>query len=474
MSLEDNPTLKVPDRDSGTEAIRSTLEIHVREPEGPTRVIPLSRPVIEFEVCGRGSLRISCQRGEVFFRNLKAEEPCYLEGSLAESGRLEVGAYVEVAGSRVLLWDSEKATAYLKGYSSPFAGEIWPLCKGENTIGRIGRRQNSIHLDHPAISREHARIVGGPEGYVLTAESTTNAVYVGGDCVSPAQSIQLAHGDLLELGDLHFRFYDPGSSTSQPTHSGFLTIRSLGGFQVAVQDREISDKDWKTQLVKWLLAHLAYEWGRPLAVERILDELWPESPLEKSRNNLNYTLSILRQTLRGLLPAEFARHDVILRSSSSLQLDLSLLREHDYVSLRRHLEQAAKSKGEDGARREHYLSQALQAYRGVFLADCYLDWVQPVRMALEVDVLNAARELTELLLLRQSWKELVSVANKAISIDPLCQWACLALMQSLRETGRSSEALRVFEKFRLALNRELGVTPDVELMLEHQKVLNTI
>lgn len=470
MNSDDNPTLRVPDRLSDQGSMRSTLELHVRSQDGTLKVLPLGQPVVEFEPCAHSRVRVTCQRGEVFFRNLTPGEPSYLEGAKTDSARLEVGDFVEISGCRLLLWDNEKATAYLKGYTAPFAGEIWALPPGEHTIGRLGKRQNAINLDHPTVSREHASILSAAEGYHLVAESSTNPVYVSGACVPPGSQTRLSHGDLIELGDLVFRFHCPGGPAGAPSQGGLLSIQSLGSFRVSIQGKAVQDKDWKTQHAKWLFAHLLYEWGRPLAVDRVLGELWPEMNPEKGRNNLNYTLSILRQTLRSVFP-ELVGQEVVLRSRSSLQVDLSLFQEHDYVLLRRDLEQAAASQPEDVARREHYLARALAGYAGPFLADCYLDWVQSVRMSLELEVLDGARQLFELLTVRQAWEEMIPLSTRALTIDPFSQGSCLALMRSLRERGRVSEALKVFETFRKGLHKELAMEPGIELLTEHQRIL---
>ncbi|MBX3170581.1 MAG: FHA domain-containing protein [Candidatus Eremiobacteraeota bacterium] len=447
------------------EGVRTSLELHVRRPDGGVEVYPFPRATVELEL-GEGRIQFKWQSGQVSFRNLATAEPVYKDGELVRAGRLEVGAGLEYCGHRVRLWDPEQAPAYLKGYSAPYSGEIWPLGEGEYPIGRPGQRDNAITLDHPTVSRKHATIAKKNGNYLLLAESATNPVCLGGQELEPGQWAHVQDGDLLEVGELVFRFQSPSASAAA---SSLIQVRSLGNFLATVGGNVVGDKDWKTQHIKWLFAHLAYEWGRPVAIEGLLEELWPDFPSDRSKNNLNYSLSTLRQVLRACLPEDMRKSELILRSSSSLQLNPELLDQHDVVYLRRQL--ALVQPGEDW---ERAAERAVLAYTGPLLQDCYLDWVAPLRQSLELEVLDVAKRLLEQRARARNWEGSVAVAGHVLQIDPCAQWACLLLMQALRSSQRAAEALRIFEQTRKTLLKELEIEPDLELLREHQKVLSAL
>lgn len=458
--MDDDATLQVSPRLE--EGVQTSLELHLRRPDGSLTVLPFHRATVELEP----GLQFKLQHGQVSFRNL-GDEPLYKDGELVKSGRLELGACLEHAGGRVRLWDSAQATAYLKGYSAPYSGEIWPLGEGEHPMGRPGQRDNAIALDHPTVSRKHATIAGREGRYQLLAESSTNPVCVGGQRLEPGQWTDLNDGDLLEVGDLVLRFQAPGAEEA-PT-SSLISVRSLGNFLATINNNVVGDKDWKTQQIKWLFAHLAYEWGRPVAIEALLEELWPDFSADRGKNNLNYSLSTLRQVLRSHLPEELRKVELILRSSSSLQLNPELLDQHDVIQLRRQLALV-----QQGDRWEAAAEKAVLGYSGPLLQDCYLDWVAPLRQSLELEVLDVAKRLLEHRAAAQNWEGSVSVAGHVLQIDPCAQWAGLLLMQALRCSQRAAEALRVFEALRKTLLKELDVEPDLELLREHQKVLSAL
>ncbi|MFN8610624.1 MAG: BTAD domain-containing putative transcriptional regulator [Vulcanimicrobiota bacterium] len=460
--MNDDATLQVTPRIE--EGVQTSLELHVRRPDGSASVYPFHRVSLELDL-GEGKLQFKFHQGQVSFRNQVVSEPLYKDGELIRSGRLEVGAGLEYCGHRLRLWDAGQELAYLKGYSSPYSGEIWPLPEGEHPLGRPGQRPNAIQLDHPTVSRKHATIAvqaGRPQ---LLAESATNPVCVGGQPIEPGRWVELKEGDLLEIGDLVFRFHCPAGQ-SRPEHSSLIRVQCLGDFQASLSGNPVSEKDWKTQQIKWLFARLAYAWGKPVAVEGLMEELWPEFSSERAKNNLNYSLSTLRQLLRSNLAEEIKSSELILRSSSSLQLNPELLDQNDVVYLHRQL--ALVRQGESW---ELAAERAVAAYSGPLLQDCYLEWVGPVRQSLELEVLDVAKRLLEHRAEQKNWEGSVTVGGHVLRIDPCAQWACVLLMQALRCSQRASEALRVYEQTRKTLWKELEVEPEMELLREHQLAL---
>lgn len=422
--------------------IQTSLELHIRSGGGPTRVLPFHRASLD---CLGVTFRYLA--GTVCF---ETDQEAYQDGVAVRQGVLAVGGHLEVQGARVLLWDHSRSTAYLKGYSGAYSERVWPLDEGIFSLGRPGRRDNQIQLDHPTVSREHATLSCQQGRYRLLAESTTNPVLVGGHRVNPGQSVTLSPGDLIEIGALVFRFHSLLEESP-----GLIRVRSLGTLQVSVGGRLVDPKAWKTQATRWLMARLAYQWGRPIASDILMAELWPDFPADKAKNNFNATISSLRGALRDLLGGR----EPVLRSSSTLQLDPELLDSHDLMELQRDLKGAAEC--------EKHAERAVLAYTEPYLSDCYLEWVQPVRQALELELLQVARRLLEARAARQEWKEIIPVANQVLKIDPCSSHATLHLMQALRQSLSGAEALRVFEQHKKLLQRELGAEPEVELLKEY-------
>ncbi len=379
---------------------------------------------------------------------------------------------LEVGDHRVLLWDAGHPVAYLKGYSPPYSNEIWPLGPGHYPVGRPGKRANAIQLDHPTVSRQHATIFfEGEGGYQIQAESATNPIYLRGEEVRAGSTRELRHGDLLELGELVFRFHQPERSPASSEEDTWLRVRSLGGLTVKLAGSVLPDRAWKTQYVKWMFAHLAYQWGAPLGIEVLLEELWPDSDPARARKNFNYSLSVLRSALREHVSESLKSTDIVLRSSSTLQLNPDLLDRHDAVFLHR---LARARPAEDDREWEQAARTAVLEYAGPFLPECYLDWAVAARQTLELQVMDLARSLLTRLAARQEWDAVITVGSQVLQIDRHQQWACLQVMRGLRQRARLSEALRLFERSRGLWLEELGIEPEAELVSEHEQILGLL
>ncbi len=76
------------------------------------------------------------------------------------------------------------------------------------TIGRT--RENDIPLEHPAISRLHARILARGGGYAIEDAGSTNGTFVNGQPLAAGTARPLQPGDTIRVGPIKFVF-TPGT-----------------------------------------------------------------------------------------------------------------------------------------------------------------------------------------------------------------------------------------------------------------------
>ncbi len=97
-------------------------------------------------------------------------------------------------------------TGAIRFLDGPLAGQTFALNKPQLMIGR--EPGNDIAVNNPAVSRQHARLVQGPTGWVIEKLNPQNTLQVNGRDV--AQS-PLNNGDTVALGPVNFQFMAQGA-----------------------------------------------------------------------------------------------------------------------------------------------------------------------------------------------------------------------------------------------------------------------
>lgn len=82
------------------------------------------------------------------------------------------------------------------------SGERVNLGEHTTTVGRLP--ESSITIDDGNVSREHARIKPGTNGYVVQDLGSTNGTLVNGQRITGSR--MLADGDIVSFGSTHVRF----------------------------------------------------------------------------------------------------------------------------------------------------------------------------------------------------------------------------------------------------------------------------
>jgi DNA-binding SARP family transcriptional activator len=204
-----------------------------------------------------------------------------------------------------------------------------------------------------------------------------------------------------------------------------------------------------------VLAVLALEAGRIVPVERLIDELWGDSPPPTATTALQVYVSKLRKTL-GDGAIETRAPGYVLRCAP------------DELDLRRFERLTAEARGAEPERASALLGEALALWRGSALADVDL----PLEAArLEELRLAAQEQRIDADLARGRSAELVGELEALVSAHPLREPFRAQLMLALYRAGRQAEALRAYRDARAALVEQLGIEPSQRLQQLEQAIL---
>ncbi len=132
----------------------------------------------------------------------------------------------------------------------------------------------------------------------------------------------------------------------------------------------------------------------------------------------------------------------------------------DAWEFERLVEDARRS--EDRARMVTELRNAVALYRGEFCDDQYYSWAEPIRDRCRSLLVESSARLADLLIEAREYNEALSVLDRAVSADPVCEDLVRRAMAIEATLGRRAAALARYRKLERILEEELGVEPDPE------------
>jgi pSer/pThr/pTyr-binding forkhead associated (FHA) protein len=91
--------------------------------------------------------------------------------------------------------------------SAPAPGAEFSIAKPQVRIGRL--EELDLCISHRSISREHARVTSREGAFEIEDLNSANGIRING---STLKRSQLRSGDIVELGQVRFRFVGPGES----------------------------------------------------------------------------------------------------------------------------------------------------------------------------------------------------------------------------------------------------------------------
>jgi predicted ATPase/DNA-binding SARP family transcriptional activator len=206
-----------------------------------------------------------------------------------------------------------------------------------------------------------------------------------------------------------------------------------------------------------LLALLLMAGSVPLSRDRLIDELWGESPPASAVSALHVHLSKLRELIGDLLVREAAGY--------SLRADGFELDSTQFDSF------VEKARADPGQARP-LLREALGLVRGEPLCDVSADGsLAQWRRALEERCLQALVLRIDADLAAGAAGELVAELETLVSAHPFEERPWAQLMMALYRSGRQAEALDAFGRARRVFASELGLEPGEPLVRLHTQML---
>jgi DNA-binding SARP family transcriptional activator/tetratricopeptide (TPR) repeat protein len=226
--------------------------------------------------------------------------------------------------------------------------------------------------------------------------------------------------------------------------------------------------DLGTEKPRAVLALLLLHAGRPVTVDLIVDQLWPDRSPDEVRGNLQTLVSRLRNALkRAGLPEALPPSDT---DAYRIELDPQLV---DYHRFRWQAEagRAAACRG-DHATAARLLREAIDLWRGLPLGDLRTDWATRRRdLMVDGDLLPAHQSLIESELELAEYASALNRLGPLMDDHPLNETFARQRIRALDGLGRPAEVTSFYVMFRRRLRDRVGAEPGLELRKAYEDVL---
>ena len=256
-----------------------------------------------------------------------------------------------------------------------------------------------------------------------------------------------------------------------------MEYRVLGAFEVRAGDRLVELGGDKPRA---LLAILLLHRNEVVSTDRLIDELWGESPPTTAVRTLHGYVSRLRKALNG----NDATAASAMAAGTHSGNGVLLTRGHGYVlqvapgELDLELFSKLADQGRDALAADRLeeaasaLRDALSVWRGPPLADfAYDPFAQSAIAQLEELHLGAVEDRVEADLALGRAHGVVGELRELVARQPLRERLRGLLMLGLYRCGRQAEALAAYQEFRHLLSDELGIEPSPGLQRLELEIL---
>lgn len=230
-----------------------------------------------------------------------------------------------------------------------------------------------------------------------------------------------------------------------------LTVTMIGSLEVGLNGRFLHHTLTSSK-AKGLLCYLVLH-PQSHTRQSLAGFLWGDSPEADARRNLRGVLHKLRHAL-GEQYFQVETHTITFNTHAPYWADVPAF-----------LQTTASSSIPD-------LKQAIQLYRGGFLADVQVRhapefelWVEQQQEQLEQHFIALLYALADQYRQQNQMKEGIPIAQKLLQQNPIHESGHRLLMWLLAMDGQRSAALRQYEVCRQLLQKELNMVPSSETML---------
>ncbi|MEZ4769756.1 MAG: tetratricopeptide repeat protein [Caldilineales bacterium] len=247
---------------------------------------------------------------------------------------------------------------------------------------------------------------------------------------------------------------DVAATVHSDVHS--LRIYGFGRSHVLLGDDELAAQ---REQVKELFFFLLSRHPQPVRKEEVIEQFWPDWPLQKADGSLRVTLYRLRRAICA-----------VGTESGWLSLELPAGVWYDVWEFRRLLQEVHRI-GDDPAARAQRYQQAIDLYVGDLMEQVTAGWVTAEREKLSLDYQSALLALAQLRSQLGRNDLAIDLFRQVLTRQPYHEQAWQGLMSAQASSGNRAAAMESFRQLRRLLRDDLGVDPGPAIQVAYRQIL---
>jgi len=224
-------------------------------------------------------------------------------------------------------------------------------------------------------------------------------------------------------------------------------IQALGKMQIRLNDREISNNEWKTTIARdlffLLLAH-----PEGLNKEQIGLYFWPDASPSEVKFRIKNTIYRMRHAVGK---------DTVILQEEYYTFNHTLDYQYDLENFQKEIALARKTS--NSAKSIQHLINAVEYYHGPFLPEIEDSWIISAREHLHQNFLEILMKLGSHFLTEKDFSQAMHFSQLAIKEDPCFESAYRMTMRIHAAQGNRAGVVRQYQKCKDALMREIEVDP---------------
>jgi DNA-binding SARP family transcriptional activator/Flp pilus assembly protein TadD len=244
-----------------------------------------------------------------------------------------------------------------------------------------------------------------------------------------------------------------------------VDVQLLGPVELSAEGRAVEVGPPQRRTV---MAALAVDIGRPVAVDVVIERVWGPRAPDGARGAVHAHVARIRRVCERA--AETSRDPLLLVRRSGGYLLEARPDQVDVYRFRQLVDQA-RAAGPADPVRAVLLREALDLWRGEPLSGLNGEWAARMREAWRRQHQDAAVGWARAELRHGDPAPVIGPLTGLLGEYPLAEPLAEALMRALHETGRSAEALDCYAAVRKRLAEELGTDTGPALRQLHQSIL---